>query len=198
MTKYAVVSTDGTNLAIGAGIYTGTSFSDFASGYADAHPNQLPIDIGTSLFPAGQGWMQSTDTNGRVTWAPPGNQPYTMAQVRAGLLASIIAKTQQLLNNGTITYNSHPFPTDAGSRAEFGVLAALVGTSSTAASALLPYAITSLDGTEMSLATTDEAMAFAVPLAALAKTYDAAEDVQVAAVTAMTTINQLVSYIDPR
>jgi hypothetical protein len=200
--KYAAITTD--NNSVGLVSYYNTAagpFTDFQAAYHATNPNQQLVDIGQSKFPEGQGWSETvvaSQGSGVKQYRPKGNIFQTIDTVRTKVVQLVINKMPYFEYSGTVTFKGKTFARDHETRDDIVLLANTVSISNSFATELLPLRVLADDNTEVSIDTIHEAQDFALSMLSPLKGVYAAEADQVAAIMAMTTITQLVQYIDPR
>ena len=188
--RYAVVSTDQFFVYSAHG-YDGSNWSTFKSSYESANPGKLLVDLGASSFPLGQGWTQDSDGIYPVN-------PYNKTDVLANLITAIQFRTGELEYGGTVTFKGHELPRDHDTRDDIVLLALSCMTSTSMATELLPLRVNAIDTEEVVISNVTEAEDFALAVLSPTKSIYAGQADQIAAIKAMTTITQLVQYVDPR
>lgn len=189
--RYAVINSANT-LVYSAHEYTGSDWVTFKAGYESANPGKLLVDLGSSVFPAGQGWTQETDG------IYPPTASVGIADVMLGILTAIEFRTDQIEETGSVTFKGHPFPRRHDIRDNVVLLYTCCAADADFITELLPLEIVAQDGAIVSVDNLADTKSFALAMLSDLKSGYSAQATQIAAVQAMTTITQLVQYVDPR
>ena len=188
--KYAVIDT-ANSYVFSAHEYTGTNWTLFKSTYESEHEDKLLVDLGASMFPSGQEWSQETD-------GVYPSEPKSVNDVRANVLASIQRRTNDLEYNGVVTFKGQDLPRDHDTRDDVVLMAVSCISSTELAASLLPLRVNAINTAEVTIDTVADAKDFALAMLSPTKAIYANQADQIASVNAMTTITQLITYIDPR
>lgn len=195
--KYAAITNDDFSVGFVSYFDAGSgSFAEFKANYEAVQTNQLIVNIDGSAFPEGQGWEQLTADV--VQFHPVDGIFQIVPAVKEKLCAQIAGRTPSLEYVGTAKFKGESFARDHSTRDDVVLLANTVATSPALAAELLPLRVNSIDFAEVTVDTVADAQAFALAMLSPTKTVYAEQADQIAAVQAMTTITQLIQYVDPR
>jgi len=190
--RYAVID-NANSLVYSTHEYTGSNWTDFKAQYEHDHDLRKLVDLGSSAFPYGQGWVKDTDGI-----YPPDGAPKGVADVLPAIQSAIRYKTDQLEYAGTVTFEGELFPRDHDTRDDVVLLALAALTSPAMESSLLPLKVNGISGAEVVISDANDAQTFALAYLSPLKAIYAGQAAQLASVAAMTTITQLIQYIDAR
>ena len=188
--RYAVINNANT-LVYSVHDYTGSDWAIFKAAYESSNPGLLLVDLGSSVFPAGQGWSQ--ETGGIYPQAAKG-----VADVVPAILSAIEFRTEQIEESGSVTFKGHPLPRNHEVRDDVVLLYLACAADPDFITALLPLPVPSQDGTVVTVDNLSQAKTFAMAMLADLKDGYADQATEITAVQAMTTITQVIQYTDPR
>lgn len=194
MTVKYVITTTADNTAELYDIYGGMDFAGFKVQYETDHPGKVIVEVGDSVFPAGQDWYSGDGPYQRLP--KPGGS--TFEYIQTNIIKNIVARTELIEYEGFVTFKSKQFPRDHETRDDVVLLACTSSVSPAIAAEMLPLRVNAIDFSEVTIANTTEALDFALAMLGPTKEVYADQADQIAAVKAITTIAGLVQYVDPR
>lgn len=189
--RYAVIN-DADTLVYSVHDYNGVDWETFKEGWDASNPGYLLVDLGSSVFPAGQGWTQDTDG------IYPPTESVGIAGVMPAILTAIEFKTTQLEETGSVSFKGHPFPRTHTVRDGVVLLYTCCASDVDFIDQLLPLEVVAQDGAIVSVDNLTDSKNFAMAMLASLKDGYSAQATQIDAVQGMTTITQLIQYTDPR
>lgn len=193
MINYVTIN-PATNTAIAFDVYDGMNWATFKADFESANPGLELVDTAGSIFPSGQNWYSGVGLYQRLPYEGNG----AFAVIQAKLLNNISLRTEEIQYSGTVTFKGEQFPRTHDTRGDVVLLATAAGSSAAMAAALLPLRVNSISMEEVTIDNVTEANDFALAMLNPLKAVYAGQADQIAAVQAMTTITQLIQYIDPR
>lgn len=189
--RYAIIN-DADTLVFSVHDYNGVDWETFKEGWEASNPGYLLVDLGSSAFPAGQGWTQETDG----TYPP--TESVGIAGVMPAILNAIEVRTTQLEETGSVSFKGHPFPRTHTVRDGVVLLYTCCASDADFIDQLLPLEVVAQDGAIVSVDNLADSKDFALAMLASLKATYSSQATQIAAVQAMTTITLLIQYVDPR
>lgn len=190
--NYAIINA-GNTLVYSVHVFDGGDWFSFKTTWQAANPGYLLVDLGSSVFPAGQGWISESDG-----LYPPNLEYQGVNDVRPNILNAIQYRTKEIQYAGTVTFKDEQFPRDHTTRDDVVLLANSVSSSASMAAALLPLKVNAIDFSEVTISTVADAEEFALAMLSPIKSIYDGQATQIATVQGMSTITELITYTDPR
>lgn len=182
------------NTAIAFDKYTGGDWNTFKNNFESINTNLKLVDIGSSNFPTSQNWYSGEGLYQRL----PNTGGESFLSIQQNILKNITQKFDEIQYSGSVVFKGHHFPRSHDVRNDVALLACAANTTPFMASSLLPLKVNSISFEEVTIETVEEALDFALAMLSPTKSLYNSQADEVAEVMAMTTITQLITYIDPR
>ncbi len=190
--RYAV-TTPADNKVYSCDTYSGSDWAAFKAAYETDHSGYVLVELPAgSQFPFGQGWQETQ----AGLYEPTDGQPRTHMQLKAGIAKMIASKTYELQFNTPALFSFGGLQFTRSENARHWLLGMLANRNNTTYPCYFPASAPF--GQQLEINDADEMSDFIQPLYDESLTLQEAGNAQMAALAALSTIEAVVTYVDPR